>query len=158
MLTGGEQGHVVTPLPWVNRDGFVAETAVRLDRLQALLTRLDRDQKDMRRDLAHAVETAEQTCRLQSFEETLRNSRELKIDELLRCVKDVKARLAEIEGPRATYVGLTYKSFDAIDAKLLELAAFQSRLQGLERSIRVNAALVAAALFVFACTAATHFV
>ena len=44
--------------------------------------------------------------RFQAFEESLKNSRDYKINDLQRCCKDVKSRLDTIEGDETTFLGL----------------------------------------------------
>ncbi len=151
-VLAGEQSGVVTPGPWVARDGFVADTAVRLDRLQAKLERLEHQGELVKHHMAELMDNAHQANRLQAFEESLRNSREYKIDDLLRCVKDVKGRLDQIEGGRATFNGLTYKSFEAIDKKLIELHIFQSRVETVQRSVKLAAALFCGSVLLTAAT------
>jgi hypothetical protein len=107
--------------------------------------------------MAELMDNAHQASRLQTFEESLRNSREYKIDDLLRCVKDVKGRLDQIEGGRATFNGLTYRSFESIDKKLGELHLFQSRLETLQRSVKLAAALFCGSLLAAVATLAMRF-
>lgn len=157
MLGANDQGSVVTSGPWTARDGFIADTAIRLDRLQAKIERLESQNEAFRRQVGALNEDSQQAARFQAFEESLRNSREYKIDEVLRSVKEVKARLDAIEGPRSAYGGLTYKTFEAIDQKLTELHSFQVRMRMLERSVRVNAVLFCASLGVLGWALAARF-
>jgi phage shock protein A len=156
-VLAGEQSGVVTPGPWVARDGFVADTAVRLDRLQAKLERLEHQGELVKHHMAELMDNAHQANRLQAFEESLRNSREYKIDELLRSVKDVKGRLDQIEGGRATFNGLSYKSFEAIDKKLAELHVFQSRVETVQRNVKLAAALFCGSVLLVAAELVTRF-
>ena len=157
MLGANEQGSIVTSGPWTARDGFIADTAIRLDRLQAKIDRLEAQGEGYRRQVAALTEDGQQATRFQAFEESLRNSREYKIDELLRSVKELKGRLDAIEGPRSAYGVLTYKTFEAIDLKLSELHGFQVRMRALERSVRVNAVLFCASLGVLGWALAARF-
>ena len=91
------------------------------------------------------AEESNRTRRFQAFEETLKNSRDIKITELQRGVRDLKARLDAIEGDRSTFSGLTYKSLAPIDAKLAELSALQLRFEKAEQSLRRNAMLASVA-------------
>ncbi|HYM66736.1 MAG TPA: hypothetical protein VEW68_05555, partial [Patescibacteria group bacterium] len=101
--------------PWLGRDGFVAETAVQFDRVQASIARLERELEKSRQLIAEMAEEAGRTRRFQSFEDTLKNSRDYKLGDLQRGLRDLKVRLDAIEGERSTFAGLTYKSFEAID-------------------------------------------
>lgn len=118
---------VVTAGPWSARDSFVAETAVVLDRLTAKIERLERREEALKAQVNELLESAQQANRLQALAESLRNSRDYKLDEMIRLVKDVRQRVAAIEGPRADYNTLTYKSFIAVDRKLVELAEAHAR-------------------------------
>ena len=60
-----------------------------------------------------SVNKVEEVC-----EDTLKNSRDYKLSDLQRGVRDLKGRLDAIEGEKSTFVGLTYKSFEAIDKRL----------------------------------------
>jgi hypothetical protein len=65
--------------------------------------------------------------RFQALAESLRNSRDHKVDELIRQIRDVRGRIEIIEGPRTEYNNLTHRTFAAIDRKLAELTAWQMR-------------------------------
>jgi chromosome segregation ATPase len=136
---------VVTQGPWLGRDGFVAETAVQFDRVNASIARLEREAEKARQTIAEMAEEANRARRFQAFEETLKNSREYKLTDLQRGFRDIKSRLDAIEGEKSTFVGLTYKSFDAIDRKLAELSSLQAQLERSEQTVRRNAMLVGAA-------------
>jgi len=149
---------VVTKGPWLGRDGFVAETAVQFDRVNATIARLEREMEKSRQALAEMAEESNRARRFQAFEETLKNSRDYKITDMQRGYRDLKSRLDAIEGDKSTFVGLTYKSFDAIDKKLAELAALQAQFEKSERNVRRNAMLLAAAAVVAVIAVAAHFV
>jgi hypothetical protein len=147
---------VVAQGPWLGRDGFVAETAVQFDRMQGSIARLERELEKSRQALAEMVEEASRTRRFQTFEETLKNSRDYKITDLQRGFRDVKARLDAIEGEKSSFVGLTYKSFESIDKKLTELAALQAEVEKSQQNARRNAMLFCAAAALAVITAASH--
>ena len=152
----GDRVAVVTQGPWLGRDGFVAETAVQFDRVQASIARLERELEKSRQTIAEMAEEAGRARRFQSFEDTLKNSRDYKMSDLQRCVRDLKARLDAIEGEKSTFVGLTYKSFEAIDKKLSELSAMQALIERAETNVRRSTMLfIAVAAFAFAAVA-TH--
>jgi hypothetical protein len=136
---------VVTQGPWLGRDGFVAETAVQFDRVNAVIARLEREAEKARQTIAEMAEEANRTRRFQSFEETLKNSRDNKITDMQRGFRDLRSRLDAIEGGKSAFAGLTYKSFEAIDKKLAELSALQALCAKSEENLRRNAMLVAAA-------------
>jgi vacuolar-type H+-ATPase subunit I/STV1 len=147
---------VVTQGPWLGRDGFVAETAVQFDRVQASIARIERDLEKTRQSLAEISEEANRTRRFQSFEDTLKNARDNKLAILQRGVHDLKARLDAIEGEKSTFVGLTYKSFEAIDKKLSELSAVQALVERAENTIRRSTILFVAVAAVAIAALAAH--
>ncbi|HUJ37320.1 MAG TPA: hypothetical protein VLW88_06550 [Hyphomicrobium sp.] len=147
---------MVTQGPWLGRDGFVAETAVQFDRVQASIARLERDLEKTRQSLAEISEEANRTRRFQSFEDTLKNARDNKLAILQRGVHDLKGRLDAIEGEKSTFVGLTYKSFEAIDKKLSELSAVQALVERAENTIRRSTILFVAVAAVAIAALAAH--
>jgi predicted nucleic acid-binding Zn-ribbon protein len=146
----GEQVAVVTKGPWLGRDGFVAETAVQFDRVNSMIARLERELENSRKTISDVAEDANRTRRFQAFEETLKNSREYKITDLQRGMRDLKSRLDAIEGEKTAFVGLTYKSFTAIDAKLNELGALQEQIEKSERRVRRNVMVMTVAVAIAA--------
>ena len=152
----GEQVAVVTHGPWLGRDGFVAETAVRLNRVEGAIARLEREAEKAQRRADELAEEVARVRRFESFEESLRNSRVYKFKDSQKAFRDLKARLDAIEGTKSTFVGLTYKSFESIDKKLAELSALQARVEKSNRYMRLCAVLFCAA-FVFAGAAAAHY-
>lgn len=150
----GDRVAVVAQGPWLGRDGFVAETAVQFDRVQASIARLERELEKSRQLIAEMAEEAGRTRRFQSFEDTLKNSRDYKLGDLQRGMRDLKVRLDAIEGERSIFAGLTYKSFEAIDKKLTELNAMQGLIARAETSVRRSTMLlIAVAGFAFAAIA-----
>jgi len=149
---------VVKQGPWLGRDGFIAETAVRFDRVNASIAKLERELEKSRQAIAEMVEETSRTRRFRTFEETLKNSREYKITDLQRGFRDVKARLDAIEGDKSTFVGLTYKSFESINSKLAELSALQSQVERSEKNARRYAILFAVAAAAAAIAVGTHFI
>jgi len=152
----GERVAVVAQGPWLGRDGFVAETAVQFDRVNGSIARLERELEKSRQIIAEMADEANRTRRFQSFEETLKNSRDYKITDLQRGFKDVKSRLDAVEGDKSTFIGLTYKSFAPIDRKLAELSALQAQVENAEAAARRNATLFFAALGLAAIALVTH--
>lgn len=151
----GDRVAVVTQGPWLGRDGFVAETAVQFDRVQASIARLERELEKSRQTLAEMAEEAGRARRFQSFEDSLKNSRDYKLGDMQRCVRDLKARLDAIEGEKSAFVGLTYKSFETIDKKLGELSAMQGLVERADKNVRRSTMLlIAVAALAFAAVAA----
>jgi hypothetical protein len=157
VLGASEQSGVVTTGPWAARDGFVADTAIRLDRLQSKIERLEHQGELVKHHMSELMDNAHHANRLQAFEESLRNSREYKLDDLVRSIKDVKGRLDQIEGGRSVFNGLTYKSFEAIDKKLAELHVFKSQLETLQRTVKLVAVLFCGSVVMAAVAIAARF-
>ena len=158
MLNPDEQGKVVPMAPWVARDGFVAETAIRLDKLQALIDKFSAEFCKSRDALEQTRQDLRQLQRERSFEESLRNSREMKLDEITRTVRDLKDRLNAIEGTPAAFGGLTYKNFQSVDVKLQELSLANDRMTRLGRTIVWAAAVTSTSVIVFAAALITRFI
>jgi uncharacterized phage infection (PIP) family protein YhgE len=136
---------VVAQGPWLGRDGFVAETAIQFDRVNASIARLEREAEKARQTIAEMAEEANRARRFQAFEETLKNSREYKLTDMQRGLRDLRTRLDSIEGQKSSFAGLTYKSFEAIDRKLVELSALQAQIERAEQNVRRNAMLLCGA-------------
>jgi chromosome segregation ATPase len=127
---------VVTTGPWMARDAFVAETAVTIDRLLAKVERLERREEALEQRVSELTEGAQQASRLQALSESLRNSRDYKVGELTRQIKDLRARLDSIEGPRTALGSLQFKTLADIDHKLTELAILESRSAAMVRRLQ----------------------
>jgi chromosome segregation ATPase len=128
-------------------DGFIAETAVKLDRLQAIVTSLDHETRESKKALSELSDVADRARRNQAFEESLRNARDYKIDEMVRACRELKARLDHIEGHRATFMSLPNNTFEAVNAKLTEFDAMKTSVEASEKRVRTNGILFCAALF-----------
>ena len=131
--------------PWLGRDGFVAETAIQFDRVNASIARLEREAEKARQTIAEMAEEANRARRFQAFEETLKNSREYKLTDMQRGLRELRTRLDAIEGQKSSFAGLTYKSFEAIDKKLSELSVLQAQIERAEENVRRNAMLLCGA-------------
>jgi len=136
---------VVAQGPWLGRDGFVAETAIQFDRVNASIARLEREAEKARQTIAEMAEEANRARRFQAFEETLKNSREYKLTDMQRGFRELRTRLDAIEGQKSSFAGLTYKSFEAIDKKLSELSVLQAQIERAEENVRRNAMLLCGA-------------
>jgi outer membrane murein-binding lipoprotein Lpp len=118
---------VVTAGPWAGRESYIAETAVTLDRLTAKIARLEQREEALERRVAELLEQSDQAQRFQALAESLRNSREYKLDEIMRQMREARARVDALEGPRAEFKGLNHRNFIAVDRKLAELSAALNR-------------------------------
>ena len=69
MLNPNEPAGNVINLPRTG-DGFIAETAIKLDRLQAIVTSLDHETRESKKALSELTDLADRARRTQAFEET----------------------------------------------------------------------------------------
>lgn len=122
----------------VARDSFVAETATKIEQLQASLRLMSREVDDLTRKVSELHDAATQDHRWHAFQESERRAREAKFDETLRCCRDLKARLDRIE-PRASGDYHAYNSFEAVSRKLAELERFRDEAQRVERKVTFRA-------------------
>lgn len=129
---------------------------MQFDRVNASIARLERELEKSRQTIAEMVEEASRTRRFRTFEETLKNSRDYKITDLQRGLRDVKGRLDAIEGEKSDFVGLTYKSFAPIDKKLAELSSLQAKFEESEKNVHRNAMLFAGAAVLAVVAIAAH--
>ncbi len=124
--------HQIFPPPPVfmsPRDTFVASTAVKLEHLQSAIARLERGADEARMLISNLAETVEQNHRFYTFQQNEKRLKELRVDELLRCVKDVKARLDRIEGADLPAVDFSKTTFDAVNHRIGEIARKQARIE-----------------------------
>jgi hypothetical protein len=140
----------VTTLPRGGRDGFVADTVLRLDRLDAALSRLERDSEQARVAMVALIETAGEAKRLRAFDESLRNSREYKLDEIAR-------RLDRMEGDHAAFAALPHQSFEAVNKRLQELSQIEVTVARTEARMRRGGYAFYATVLVLAGTLAAYF-
>ena len=139
---------MVTQGPWLGRDGFVAETAVQFDRVNASIARLEREAEKARQTIAEMAEEANRARRFQAFEETLKNSREYKLTDLQRGLRDLKARPRRHRGreEHLRRADLQVVRGDRQEAR--ELSSLQAQVERSEQNVRRNAMLVFAAAVV----------
>lgn len=144
MLTANDSAarEVVTSGPWNSRDTYVAETAIKIERLHAKLERLERQNEQLKSHVTDLLDNARQASRFQSFTESLRNARELKIETLQRSMKELKTRLDTVEGPANSETPL--RTFEAVSS---ELAKLETRLRWMERISVATAGTIAFVAF-----------
>lgn len=129
--------NVVTAGPWTSRDSYVAETAIAIDRLIAKVERLERREEALEARVAELAEHTQQANRLQALAESLRNSRDYKVDEASRQIRDLRVRLDLIEGPKSVFAALPHKSLADIDRRLSELGAADIAADATQRHLRI---------------------
>ena len=136
---------VAPSVPLIARDSFVAETAGKIEQLQATLRLMSRDLSQVAGKVAHLESSSEQEQRWQTFQTSEKRSKEMKLDELVRGYRDLKARLDRIEA-RTGGDFHAYNSFETVSRKLAELETFRSDAKRMERTLTLKAWLLTMAV------------
>lgn len=129
------------------RDNFVASTAVKLEQLQAVVARVERDTEETRTLIRELAESVEQNHRFYTFQQNEKRTKELRLDDLLRCCKEIKQRLDRIEGTDRPVVNFSETTFEAVNKRITELAEKQSRIERAAHGVRMNALLLLGGIF-----------
>ncbi len=161
MLQGDRAGAKVPSAvtgAWSRREDHAGEAAVQLDKLSAVVARLERDVDRSCRTVNLMADEAARAHRVQSFEDTLKHSREYKIADLQRTCRELKQRLDGMEGDRSAFPRLTYRSFAAVDRRFAEINLLDLRIAEMEAVARRNAAFGYAALAVAAVSLVAQFI
>jgi hypothetical protein len=108
------------PVSTFERDGFIAETAVKLDQLQANHRLLAREVAELADRVAKIEEVAGSDHRLHAFQQSQQRGKADAVDEVVRACRDLKTRLDRIEA-RTDGDFHAYNSFEAVSRKLSEL-------------------------------------
>lgn len=144
--TSPEVRYDIAPsVPLIARDSFVAETASKIEQLQATLRLVSKDMSQLATKVAELQAASEQQERWQTFKSGEKRSREAKLDDALRTTRDLKARLDRIEA-RSTGDFHAYNSFEAVSRKLAELETFREEARRIERTLTLKAWLLCAAV------------
>lgn len=144
--TGPDIRFEIAPsVPLIARDSFVAETAGKIEQLQATIRLMSRDLGDVASRVADLQSTAEQDQRWQSFQKNEQRSKEVKLEELLRGCRDLKARMDRIEA-RTSGDFHAYNSFEAVSRKLAELETLRDDARKMERTLTIKAWILTAAV------------
>ncbi len=141
-------------VPLIPRDNFVAETATRIEQLQATMRLIASDVDELARKVGELELDAKQDKRWFAFQQSEKRVREAKLDEMLRRFRDLKARLDKMDA-RSNGNYHAYNSFEAVSRKLAELEHFKDEARRVERNVTFRAwlfcgALVASALIIVA--------
>lgn len=132
-------------VPLIARDSYVAETASKIEQLQATMRLMSRDLAQIAGAVADLQQTADQEKRWQTFQLGEKRSRDTKLDELLRGCRDLKARLDRIEScSKGDFHA--YHSFEAVSRKLAELETFPDYARRIERSLKLRSWVLAATI------------
>ena len=140
---------IAPSVPLIARDSFVAETAGKIEQLQATVRLMSRDLGQLASKVAHLQEASEQDQRWQAFQQNEKRSKQSKLDELLRGCRDLKSRLDKVEQCTGGDYH-AYNSFEAVSRKLAELETFRDESRRIERSMMMRAWLLFGAVSVTA--------
>jgi len=154
---GPQQRFDVAAAPTIARDSFVAETALKLEQLQATVRLLSRDVGQLAGKVAELQDAAAQENRWYSFQQTEKRSRDGKLDEMVRSFRDLKARLDRIEA-RSGGDYHAYNSFEAVSRKLAEIEGARADTRGGRRGDTLRACLLAGAMIAAAAIIALSLV
>lgn len=138
-------------VPLIARDAFVAETSGKLEQIQATLRLLGRDVDRLTDKVTEIERTADQDHRWLAFERSEKQAKQVKLEDAVRCCRDLKARLDRIE----TQTGgnhHAYHSFEAVSRKLGQLDDFRAEAKRAERTVvwraRLLCGLIAASFLI----------
>ncbi len=143
---GGLPRHDAAPaVSLVARDSFVAETALKIEQLQATLRLLTRDVSQLAGKVAELQEAATQENRWYAFEQNDKRSRDGKLAEMVRSFRDLKARLDRMEA-RSSGDYHAYNSFEAVSRKIAEIERARDGTKDSKRGDTLRACLLAGAM------------
>ncbi|MEO8422270.1 MAG: hypothetical protein ABI457_13865 [Hyphomicrobium sp.] len=129
---------IAPSVPLIARDSFVAETAGKIEQLQATMRLMSRDLGQLASKVTELQEKSDQGQRWHSFQQGEKRSKEAKLDELLRGCRDLKSRLDKIE-QRSGGDYHAYNSFEAVSRKLAEFETFREDARRIEASMALRA-------------------
>ena len=132
-------------VPLIARDSYVAETATKIDQMQAAMRLIARDVADLSGKMSVLQTASDQDQRWYAFQQSEKRTREAKLEELLRGCRDLKTRLDRIEA-RGDGNYHAYNSLEAVSRKLAELEHFKDEAQRVERSVTLRAWMFCGAL------------
>lgn len=140
-----QQRYDAAAAPMMPRDSFVADTALKIEQLQATVRLLTRDVGQLAGKVAELQEAATQENRWYAFQQTDKRSRDGKLDEMVRSFRDLKARLDRMEA-RSGGDYHAYNSFEAVSRKLGEIERARAETKGSGRGDTLRAWLLAGAM------------
>ncbi len=129
------QRHDAAPIIALSaRDSFVAETALKIDQLQATIRLLTRDVSQLSGKVAELQEVAAQDNRCYAYQQNEKRSRDAKLDEMVRSVRGLKARLDRID----VHGGGDYHAYNSLEAVSRKLDEIERAREEETRSVRGN--------------------
>ena len=136
---------IAPSVPLIARDSFVAETASKIEQLQATVRLMSRDLGQLASKVGELQEAAAQDQRWYTYQQSEKRSKQTQLEELLRGCRDLKARLDKIE-QRSGGNYHAYNSFEAVSRKISELETFRDEARRIERTLTLKAWLLCAAV------------
>lgn len=127
------------------RDAFVAETAIKLDRMLGEMKSIDRDLQLVKSDLAQVRADLSQNQRFSEFLERDHKLRATKLDELGRRFDYLTARLDAVDG-RSNGDFQSFRTFEAVSRRLTELGSIERDFRAMAWKLRLSMGLFAASL------------
>lgn len=138
-------------VPLIARDAFVAETSAQIEQLQATLRLLSRDVGRLSAKVTEVERTTDQDHRWLAFERSEKHVKQTKLEDAVRCCRDLKARLDRIEAHKGGNYH-AYHGFEAVSRKLAELDDFRAEAKRAERTVvwraRLLCGLIAASFLI----------
>lgn len=139
-------------VPLIARDAYVAETSSQIEALQASLRLLSRDVGRLTDKMGEIERTADQDHRWLAFERSEKKAKQVKLEDVVRSCRELKARLDRIEANNNRGDYHAYHSFEAVSRKLGELEDFRTEAKRAERTViwraRLLCGLIAASFLI----------
>jgi len=120
------------------RDSFIAESAIKIDQLQATSRRLMSDVGELVVKVAALQEACALEDRWYGFHQAEKRLGESKLDEMARCYRDLKVRLDKIEA-RSGGNYHAYKNFEDVSRKLGEFEHWREEAKQIGRKAAFRA-------------------
>lgn len=126
------------------RDRFVANTSIKIDRLQSALSRVEGELEEVRAALAELQDIKDQQRRITAASQGEARVRAQKLDELVRSVREHKTRLDRIENPGTAGDYHHFNTFEAVSRQLAQVTALRTEFAKVIRNTRIDAWLFCA--------------
>lgn len=134
----------------LHRDAFVAEVAIKLDRMHHELKGLGRDVDLLKSDMAELRDVVERNGRLESFQEKEQRLRAQRLDEVARRLGLLTDRVEALDlsggAPRA-HGGIS--ALEALTQRVAEIEGLKRKLHDVEWRLSTSAGLFCASVAVW---------
>jgi hypothetical protein len=132
----------------IARDSFVAEMAIKIDRLHTEIRALAREIELAKSAIVELKADADRNDRFCSFQEREQRARTAKVEDALRLYDDLKARLDALQGKK-TGDYHSYNDFAAVSKKLTELASNQREFRSVDTKLKLSAGFFCASVLLW---------